>query len=240
MSIGAIDDIQYRKDALEIAALDYSQNEEKEALDRLLEAGNGLVNYYARQYSGGRNIDDLKQSGYEGLIKAAKKFDPSKQVRFSTYATHYIMGEIRHEINREKRFDKSDRIIKIQKAVYGAIETLRQLNGQEPTLKEIIEFVNIGKEDIAQAMLAGMVAIDGIDTFHNTSLWHDSFQLPIEDRLLVRQAIEELNEIQKQVIYLIFYKDLNQTQVANKLGINQRRVSRILYRALTKLGSSIS
>ncbi len=150
------------------------------------------------------------------------------------------MGEIRHEITREARFDKSDWLIKIQKTVNGAIDDLRQLNGQEPTLKEIAEAVNIHEEGVVQAMLAGRIPLDEVDTSRIASIRYESFQLPIEDRILVRQAIERLNELQKQVVYLIFYKDLTQTQVAIKLGINQRRVSRILDRALTKLGSFIS
>lgn len=235
MSLGAINDLQNRKDVLENAALDYSLNERKEALERLLEAGNGLVTHYVRQYSGGSIIEDLKQSGYEGLIKAAKRYDPSRQIRFSTFASHYIMGEIRHEINREARFDRSEWIIRVQNKINNAIDELRQQNNQEPTLKEISEFVNIQEEGIVQAMLAGRVPLDEIDFARIRNIRYNSFQLPIEDKIIVRQAMQKLSEVQKQVVYLIFYKDFNQTQVAERLGINQRRVSRILNRALTKL-----
>ncbi|KUO50595.1 MAG: hypothetical protein APF76_08075 [Desulfitibacter sp. BRH_c19] len=237
MGVSAINKLQDNKDALEVAALDYSKSGRKEALDRLLDAGKGLVNYYAKQYSGGRIIEDLVQSGYEGLIKAAKRYDPTRQVKFSTFASHYIMGEIRHEISREAKYDRTDWIIKIQVRVRNAEDQLRQEYGREPSLSEIANAVNIQEQGVAQAMLAGRVPLDDIDISSIKSIYHESFQLPIEDRILVRQAIEKLSKIQRQVVYLIFYRDLNQTQVADELGINQRRVSRILHQALGKISS---
>ena len=85
---------------LEEAVLAYTNDGSEENLKQIIMAGRPLVHHFANLYLGSRFSEDLIQAGYEGLLKALKRFDPGKGVRFVTFASHYIMGEMRHQLRR--------------------------------------------------------------------------------------------------------------------------------------------
>jgi len=221
---------------LEHAAKKYTSQNNEDNLGSLLQASTGLIYHYVRIYSGGVSIkEDLIQVGYEGVIKAAKNFAPSRNVTFCTYASHYIKGEIRRELMREASFDRPRWLFELQNKIKRETEQLTQNLGREPSLAEIADAVNVREEGIVQALLAGKVSLDEIDVTRIKNVHYESFQLPIEDRILIRQALEKLTELQKNIVYLTFFKDMTQIKTAEVLGINQKRVSRLLKSALDKM-----
>jgi len=224
-----------KNETLEIAVTSYLQSNSDEDKICVVEAGEALVNYYASLYSPGKTDEDLRQAGYEGLLKALKRFKPDLNVTFSTYASHCIIGEIRHELRDRGAFKIPDWMKGLQTKIINTTEELAQKNGAIPTLKEIAHKVNVAEEGIIEAMQAGCVSLDEIDLSKVKHLRYESFKLPIEDKIAVKMSIEKMDQLQQQVVKLIYYEGLTQEEVAKRLGLNQRKVSRLLNRSLSDL-----
>ncbi len=225
---------------LEEAVVAYRNDRSEEKLKQVIMAGKPLVYHFANIYSGNRYSEDLIQAGYEGLLKALKRFDPGRGVRFVTFASHYIMGEIRHQLRREASFDRPGWVADIQSRIYRAMDDLLQKTGEPPSLEEVAEAVNIRKEGVIQALQAGRVSLETLDLSQFRHIYYENFKLPIEDQIAVRQALKRLNDMQRRVIYLIFYRDLTQQQVAKEMGIGQRRVSRLMHRGLQSMAEYLA
>ncbi|MDD4169469.1 MAG: sigma-70 family RNA polymerase sigma factor [Desulfotomaculaceae bacterium] len=232
---------QTTRPELENAINCYIANKSDKSLQELVAAGESLVHHFARVYSGRRSPDDdLLQAGYEGLLKAVRRFDPGRNVRFATFASHCIMGEIRHELRRKASADRPGWLFDLQSRVYRAIEEHVQRTGQPPSNRELAEAVNVREEGVTQLLRAGTVSLEELDLSRIKNLRYESFKLPLEDRISLIKAMQNLGELQKKVVYFIFYEDLTQTQVAEKLRISQRQVSRLMYRALSKMKEFLS
>ncbi len=221
--------------ALEAAARDYYKTGSKKAKVDVVKAGEALVTYYASLYSPGRIDEDLKQAGFEGLLKALKRFDPSNGAMFSTYASHCIIGEIRHDLRDRGPFKVPEAVKRLQAKIINATEELAQENCAMPGLKEIARKVNVAEEGIVEAMQAGCVSLDEVDLSKVRHLRYESFKLPVEDKIAIQISLEKMDNMQQKVIKLIYYEGLTQEQAARKLGINQRKVSRLLQRGITEM-----
>ena len=224
-----------QNEILEAAALEYFQKGSEKDKEAAVKAGDALVTYYAALYSPGRIDEDLKQAGYEGLIKALKRFNPSRGTMFSTYASHCIIGEIRHELRDRNTFKVPEVVKNLQAKVIKATEELAQENFAMPTLKEIARRVNVGEEGIVEAMQIGCISLDEVELSKVKSLRYESFKLPIEDKLTVQMSLNKMDSLQKKAIKLIYFEGLSQEQAAKRLGINQRKVSRILKRGIAEM-----
>lgn len=222
--------------ALEEAMSCYLESNSSEAKgDALIIAAEPLIRHYSALYSVGGFDEDLKQAAYEGLLKAVKNFDPYRGNKFATYAVHSIVGEIRHEL-RDRGFYKIPGWLKtLQNKIIQATEELYQQNKTVPTIRQIAQKVNVAEEGIAEAMQAGCISLDELDLSKVRHLRYESFKLPIEDMLTVKMSLEKMDELPQQVIKLIYYEGLTQEETAQKLGINQRKVSRLLDKGLNEM-----
>jgi RNA polymerase sigma-B factor len=225
---------------IETAMAAYLKDGSGENLQRLVEAGTRLVNYFAGLYAPGYSRDDVVQSGFEGLLKAVKRYDPERGVAFSTYAGHCIMGEIRHFLRKEAAFHRPGWAVELQGRVNQFIENTLKETGELPSVGQITAALNVREEGLLQVMRAGWVSIDEIDISKIHSQRYESFQLPIEDRIVLKQAIDNLSDIQRKVIAMLFYRDMTQNEAAEELGINQRKVSRILHKSLKLMKSVLN
>lgn len=225
---------------LEDAASAYLEDRCDDNLRRIFVAGSALVHHFGGLFSGNCFSEDIIQAGFEGLMKAVQRFDPNRGVRFATFASHYIMGEMKRHLRQEASFDRPGWVADLQSHIYRTIEELSQKNGEPPTPDQIAEEVNIRKEGVAQALQAGWVSFDDLDMKQVKHLYYESFQLPIEDKIAVRQAMDSLNAMQRRVICLIFYYDLTQQQVADKIGVGQRRVSRLMHSGLESMAEYLA
>lgn len=189
----------------------------------------------------GEPFDDLIQVGYIGLIKAVNSFDRKYKVKFPTYAIHFITGEIRHYLR-----DKADTIKKprwlsgLSRRIAIYIETFLQAETRLPTIAEIAHGINVSEEGVVEILkarsLTDVAALDeSIAVGKIRSLRYETFRLPLEDSIALQQTVEKLKQIEQRVVYLFFYQDLTQTEIAKTMGVSQKKVSRLLQRAVDKL-----
>ena len=224
-----------QNETLERAAMDYLKTGSQKAKESVTKAGEALVFYYASLYSPGIIDEDLKQAGFEGLLKALKRFDPNRGNMFSTYASHCIIGEIRHDLRDRGPFKIPEALKGIQAKVINATEELAQKNHAMPCLKEIARKVNISEEGIVEAMQVGCVSLDEVELSKVKHLRYENFKLPIEDKIAVQLSLEKMDDLQKKAIKLVYYEGLSQQEAAKRLGVNQRKVSRLLQRGLAEM-----
>ncbi|MDR7412357.1 MAG: sigma-70 family RNA polymerase sigma factor [Armatimonadota bacterium] len=203
-----------------------------------------LVDRIARMYrSSGEPLEDLVQVGYVGLLLAVNRFDPDRGVKFQTYASHLIAGEIRHYLRDQVGVVRRPRwLARLSRELDRTVERLQRENGALPTVEEIAQAMNItpeGVREIFQARAAASpLSLDGPGEERIRRIRHlryESFQLPVEDRITVLQAMERLTELQRKVLYLLFYQDLTETEAARRLRISQRHVSRVMHKALRQM-----
>lgn len=214
-------------------------------MENLVKNNSGLVWNIIKRFSNrGYESDDLYQIGTIGLIKAIKRFDINLEVQLSTYAVPYILGEI-------KRFIRDDGLIKISRQTKELAIKIKMLQkeylnkkGQDITISELSEILEVPKEEIAAAIESSN-PIDSIDSEKDTfddnrsliekiSVEKDDYSALI-DNMVLKDAIDELNEREKKIIILRFYKEQTQSQVGKKLGITQVQVSRIEKNVLKKM-----
>ena len=217
----------------------------KDVMNELIKNNSGLIWNIIRRFSGrGYELDDLYQIGAIGLIKAIKRFDTNLDVQLSTYAVPYILGEI-------KRFIRDDGIIKVSRQLKELNLKIRMISteylskfGEEITISKLAETLNVTKEEIAAA-IESSVSVDSIDSNDSNSddnrtlidkiiNTKDEYNILI-NRLDLKEAIKDLNERERKIILLRYYKEKTQSQVGNILGITQVQVSRIEKKVLEKM-----
>lgn len=209
----------------EAAAL-YFRDPTDQALNDVILAAEGYVKYFRRLYGGGASYEDLYQAGMEGVLKAIKEFDPNNGAQFSTFAGHKIMGEIRHWVRKEASYRRPGSISSLQFKVDAIIEKWFKENGVMPTPEQVAGELGIRVEGVVEVMRAGLVSFEDIDVEAIHSDGYKTFELPIEDRLLLDQLYLGLSDLQKKIWHLLFEKRLTQEKAANELGMTQRQVSR--------------
>ena len=195
-------------------------------------------------------IDDLIQVGSLGLIKAIEFYNPDISTKFKTYASYLITGEIRHYLRDKASMIKAPR--EIQELAFRINNYIKQLveeSGDEPTTEEVAKamHVSVQKVNIAIEVDRRKNTISLDQTFNtsdddNISLAdkipsgdHQEILNSYEEKIMLSKAIEKLPEDLKAVIEFNYYEDLNQRQIAEKLGISQMQVSRRLKKALSAM-----
>ena len=228
--------------------IERAQNGSKEDMTKLTEDNSRLVWSIVRRFNGrGYDIEDLYQIGSIGLIKAIQRFDTSFEVRLSTYAVPYILGEI-------KRFIRDDGPIKISRSIkelnIKIIELQKEyLNkyGKEITLEQLAKELKTSKEDIAMALDSARPVNSIEDSQYRDNKTDKTISLidqlssgkdeenEITNRITIKKLISELKDNEKEVILLRYYKGKTQMQVAKILGITQVQVSRIERKVLDNM-----
>jgi len=194
------------------------------------------------------SLEDLTQVGTIGLMHAVRHFDPDRNVKFEAYAYSHISGQIRHYLRDDADPVQVPRWArKLYGELVGAVAELQQLLGRTPTHAEIAAKLNMtekGVDEIVRAYdTANVRSMDDAASEANvrremiTHQRYVSFQLPVEDRIVLLQAIERLADLQRKIVYYLFYMDLSHSEVAARLGISQRHVSRVLSAALKRLST---
>ncbi len=213
--------------SLNVAAEKYFRQPDEVLLQEVMESASGLIRYYSRLYGNVCDHEDLFQTGSLGLMKALKNYDSNRGATFVTYASHCIMGEIRHMVRKQASYYRPGCIAELQFKVDKIIEEYMKFHQDVPAISYIAEKINVTEDSVSEVMKAGLISFEEIDSSKIHSLTYETFRLPIEDKLTLFQAMKKLTEIQKRVIYLLFYQNLSQQQVADRIGINQKKVSRI-------------
>ncbi|WP_010095990.1 RNA polymerase sporulation sigma factor SigF [Ornithinibacillus scapharcae] len=224
-----------------------SQQGDKDARDFLVESNIRLVwSVVQRFLNRGYDPDDLFQIGSIGLIKSIDKFDLSYDVRFSTYAVPMIIGEI-------QRFLRDDGSVKVSRSLKEVGNKIRKKKdeltkefGRSPTINEIAEALEISPEDVVHAQEAAKAP----HSIHETVFENDGDPITLLDqiadqdsnwfdKLSLEEAIRGLNERERLILYLRYYKDKTQSEVADRLGISQVQVSRLEKKILYDMKNKI-
>lgn len=198
-----------------------------ENIDELVELHGGLVKSVALRLFKiyGEDLEDLIQIGYIGLIKAARGFDPSKGLAFSTYAVPTIAGEIRSEL-RDQGAIKVSRDLKTDAyKVRKAENEYMALHGISPRLSDIARETGLSQERVTEALQAAD-AMTNFEDFEKANLWTDQEERQVS-KMDLMAGIKMLSLKQKQVIILRYFKDYTQKQVAEIMNISQVQVCRI-------------
>lgn len=219
---------------------------DKEARDLFIKGNLRLVLSIIQRFNNSNeNVDDLFQIGCIGLIKALDNFDRSLNVKFSTYAVPMIIGELKRYLRdyNSIRVSRSLRDI-AYKAIYTR-ERLMKTNQKEPTIEEIAKEIEVDKEDIVMALdaiqspvsLFEPVYTEGGDTLYVMDQISDKKNKEDNwiEELSLQQALEKLNEREKNIIELRFFKGKTQMEVADEIGISQAQVSRLEKNALRNM-----
>ena len=222
-----------------------------QAREKLIEGNLRLVLSVIQRFDKrGESPDDLFQVGCIGLIKAIANFDPTKQVRFSTYGVPMIAGEVRRYLRDNSTIRVSRSIRDVAYRVLQCKEALLLRLGREPTLEEIARELSLPTEDVSEALdavcapvsLYDPVYADGgdpltvMDQIRDTKNTEGNWM----ERIALREAFRTLGEREKQILSLRFYDGKTQMEVANLVGISQAQVSRLEKSAIGTMRKSVS
>ena len=231
----------------------YRQSRDARIRDRIVSLYANLVESVARRFSNASEpVEDLTQEGYIGLLTAIDLYDPGKNVKFSTYATHFIIGQIKHCLrDRGKIIKEPAWLQELNQRMTRTIDSLAQQMSRPPTNLEIARVMDMTEEAVADMMMTREIfkvsSIDGgNDSEEDNGGTVDierkqhvdpsvSFQLPLEDKIVLETAMLKLKELEQNVLYAFYFKDLNQTEIARQMGISCNYVSHILRNATKKL-----
>ncbi len=208
-----------------------------------------LVERVARRFAGIEPLDDLVQVGFIGLLNALSKFDRNAGVRFNTYATYLVAGEIKHYLrDRSQTIRQPAWLQELRQKISKAQVSLQGSLGRIPTNREIAESVGVSENCVEEVFATNELlkvgsldaAIQGDEegTTEVERLDASDFcpeQLGLEDRLLLEHAMRELRDLERQVLVLFHFECLNQTEIAARLDISCNYVSHILRQSLMKL-----
>lgn len=210
-----------------------------ENIDTLVELHGGLVKSVALRLSGiySEDLEDLIQIGYIGLIKAAKGFDPSKGLAFSTYAVPTIAGEIRSELRDQGAIKVSRELKSTAYKVRKAENAYIAAYGTSPKLSELAKATGLTQEKVIEAMEAAD-AMSHFEDYEKVTLWSDDEEKRV-DRIDLMTSIEALSEKERQVILLRYFKDYTQKQVAQIMKVSQVQVCRIEKAGLKCLNKTV-
>jgi RNA polymerase sporulation-specific sigma factor len=221
-----------------------SQKGDMESRNRLIRHNVRLVwSVVQRFLNRGYEAEDLFQIGCIGLLKAVDKFDLSYDVKFSTYAVPMIIGEI-------QRFLRDDGMVKVSRSlkemankVRKAKDELSKRLNRHPTIQEIAAEIGVEPEEIVFAQEANRAPASIHETVYENdgdpiTLMDQIADEPVTswfDKLAIKDAIHQLSEREQLIVYLRFFKDQTQSEVAQRLGISQVQVSRLEKKIIARM-----
>ena len=229
-----------------LALITKSQQGDKKARDTVFEENTGLIYSVAKRFVGrGVEMEDLIQIGSIGLLKAVDHFNASFEVKFSTYAVPMIAGEI-------KRYLRDDGILKVSRSlkencvrIYSAREKLEKELGREPVMEEIAQSAQLSVDEVVMSLESGAE----VESLHKIIYQGDGNDISLMDRLqekengqdaalnriFLDEILQKLDAKERRLIWLRYFKDMTQTEIAAELGISQVQVSRMEKRILKEL-----
>ena len=220
----------------------------KRQRDRIVERCLPLADHIARRFDGrGESRDDLVQVARVGLVNAVIRFDVNAGSDFVSFAVPTIMGEVRRHFRDNSWSVKVPRRLKeLHLRLGGATAELSQRLGRAPTASELATELDMDRDEVVEGLVAGSsyntLSIDSggggdddapaiADTLGDVDTALDQ----IENREALRPLLDSLPERERTVLVLRFFESMTQTQIAERVGVSQMHVSRLLARALTRL-----
>ena len=232
----------------------YHEQGDLQAREELIERYMSLVRSLARRYSyRGEQLDDLVQIGAIGLIKAIDRFDLERGVELTTYATPNIIGEIKRHF-RDKgwsvRVPRGLQELNVQ--ISKLIEQQTVQLGRSPTIPELAEAAGVEEEAVLEALESGRayssvsLSTGGssddegeLDPLESLGAEEREYEVS-EDRAVLAPGFKVLDQRERRILHLRFFRGLTQSQIAEQIGISQMHVSRLIRRSLEKIREEIA
>jgi RNA polymerase sigma-B factor len=237
---------------LEQAARETDPVERKRLQDEVVVLHMGLARAIAARYRGrGIADDDLTQAASMALLKAARNFDPTRGVEFLSYAVVTMKGEVKRQFRDYGWMVRPPRSIqKLQSDVSRADSELTHRLGRSPKVSEVAAYLDVAEEEVLEALSADgcftptsldtPVGSEGSGVLGELIPGDDSAMSEAEARVMLTPAVRALPEREREVLYLRFFKQQTQAQIAEEIGVTQMQVSRILSRVLVRLRGQLA
>ena len=228
----------------------YTETGSTATLDEIVRRNQNLLHHILKRFAYAKDpYEDLLQVANLGLIKAAQRFDAQRGVRFSTYATAIVDGELRHHLRDSLLMKQPRWVKKIYQEIQAKSTELMHKLGRPPEVAELAKALNINEAGILEVtnLYARIDLHSRNEPFSRAELTaeadpaqlhhlrQETFALPVEDRIALYDAMDKLSAFQRRIIYLLFFRELTQTEVAEELGMTQKKVSRESIKALGRL-----
>ncbi|HEY4348325.1 MAG TPA: SigB/SigF/SigG family RNA polymerase sigma factor [Gaiellaceae bacterium] len=230
----------------------YRERGDIAARDRLVADFMPLISSLARRYAGrGEQLEDLEQVASLGLVKAIERFDLDREVELVTYIFPTVVGELkRHFRDRVWSVTVPRRLKELHMLVSRLLEQQTATLGRSPTIAELATAAGVTEEEVVEAMEAGRAYsarsltsspdtddsdVELIDLLEVEESGYDD----AENRQLLASGLAALDERERKIVQLRFVDGLTQSQIATEIGVSQMHVSRLIRRALEKLGTEI-
>jgi RNA polymerase sigma-B factor len=229
----------------------YQRHQDIAAREELVRRMMPLVRRVSTSYGARSHGDDLEQVAALGLVKAIDRYDPAFGVPLRTYAIPTMFGEVRRYLRDHAwavRVPRplQERVLEVTKAV----ERLSASEGQSPTPAQVAEELGCTLEEALEALQAGSaysaVSLDapagalddGERTLADTVGYDDERLEHTEDVVALGSLGHVLDDRDRQVLYLRFVEDLTQTEIARRMGVSQMQISRLIRKAIQRLGDT--
>ncbi len=225
----------------------YASSGDVAVRDKLVEAHLGLAAYLARRFANrGQPLDDLVQVASLGLLKAIERFDVTRGVAFSTFATTTIVGELKRHLRDLGWAVRAPRRMQELYASLGAsVDLLGQRLGRSPTVGELAQEVGASEEEVLEALEAGQAyrfaSLDGNPDAEHGGSGYDRLGMSesgydvVDDRIAVDAFLAKLPEVSRKVVERRFFGGMTQSEIARDLGISQMQVSRLLSKSVATM-----
>ena len=237
---------------LERAAAETDPLERKRLQDEVVVLHMGLARAIAARYRGrGIADEDLAQAASMALLKAARNFDASLGVEFLSYAVVTMKGEVKRQFRDYGWMVRPPRPIqKLQADVSRAQGELTHIQGRSPRVKEVAAHLEVPEEDVVEALSAdgcytptsldAPVGAEGGGALGEMLADDDRAMSEAEARIMLAPAVRALPEREREILYLRFFRQQTQAQIAAEVGVTQMQVSRILARVLVELRGKLA
>jgi RNA polymerase sigma-B factor len=230
----------------------YHEFGDASAREELVERHLPLVRSLARRYAGrGESLEDIEQVGAIGLIKAIDRYELSREVALTTYATPNVVGEIKRHFRDKGWAIRVPRALQELNGKMGpTIERLTTKLGRSPSIAEIAAEFETTPEQVLEALEAGSAyapaslsvgpGVEGeLDPMETIGTEDEEFERT-DDRASLEPALAGLPEREREILRMRFAEGLTQTQIAEKVGISQMHVSRLIRRSLDRMREQLS
>lgn len=206
---------------------------------KLINDNKNLIYKIAGKYSYHYDMEDLYQVGVIGLIKAYKNYNFNSNAKFSTYAYSYILGEILEFIKNDRNIKVNSNDIKLYKAYQKAVEFLTHKNSRVPSFSEVCRFLEVPEEIVYNSLISSEFTISLDNEINEVKNYYEILgednSEKLNDLICLKNEIEKLKTIEKEIINYRYYKDYTQNETADILGISQVQVSRYEKNILSRI-----
>jgi RNA polymerase sigma-B factor len=233
-------------DQAEVLRLFERMSEDDTVRDELVARFQPLAVYFARRFAGrGEPIEDLNQVANVGLLSAVDRFDPTREVRFATFAAATILGELKRHLRDKAWAVRVPRPLQeLGLRMTRLIPELSQELGRSPTIQELANRLEATPEDILEAndaaqaystaSLDAPIGEEGRSPMETIGGNDPSLEL-VDQWTAIAPAIKDLSDRERRVLFLRFFSEKTQSEIAQEIGVSQMHVSRILSQTLERL-----